>query len=78
MLPCEISKVQQESLTAAFLEEERKIRLDGQDPVAWKAMSEEEKRKMVSDLLTTWYADEAIKVDVLLTVRAPIAPAGSS
>ena len=47
MLACKISKVQQESLTAAFLEEERQIRSDGQDPVAWKALSEEEKRKMV-------------------------------
>ena len=74
MLACEISKVQQESLTAAFLEEERKIRLDGQDPVAWKAKTEEEKRKMLSNLLTTWYEDEAKTIDVFLTRERPNNP----
>ena len=49
MLAFELSKVQQETFTAAFLEEERKIRLDGQDPAAWKALSEEEKGIRSSD-----------------------------
>jgi hypothetical protein len=35
MLAFELSKVQQETFRVAFLEEERKIRLDGQDPAAW-------------------------------------------
>ena len=37
-------------------------------------MSEEEKRKMVSDLLTSWYADEARKIDVFLTCESPKNP----
>ena len=67
LLACKISKVQQESLTAAFNEEEQKIRLDGHDPAAWKAKTEYEKRKMVGDLLTAWYGNEARQINVFLT-----------
>ena len=49
------------------MEEERKIQLDGQDPAAWKAKTEEGKRKMVGDLLTSWYEDDARKIDVFIT-----------
>jgi hypothetical protein len=38
LLAFKLSKVQQESFTAAFQEEERKIRLDGQDTVALKTL----------------------------------------
>jgi hypothetical protein len=48
--------------------------LDGQDPAAWKALSEDEKRKRVSDLLTGWYGDEAKKIDVFLTRESPKNP----
>ena len=47
--------MQQESLTAAFQEEER------------KAKTEDGKRKMVGDLLTSWYRDDACKIDVFIT-----------
>ena len=56
------------------MEEDRTICLDEKDHVAWKAKSEEEKRKMVGDLLTSWYADEARKIDVFLTRESPQNP----
>ena len=74
LLAFELSKVQQESFTAAFQEEERKIRLDGQDPAAWKALPEDGKRKMVTDLLTDWYGGEAEKIDLFLTRETPKNP----
>ena len=44
LLACEISKVQQESLAAAFQEEDRKMRLDSQDPATWKRLRMERGR----------------------------------
>ena len=74
LLAFELSKVQQETFTAAFQEEERKIRLDAQDPAAWKALPEDDKKKMVTDLLTEWYGGEAEKIDLFLARETPRNP----
>ena len=55
-LAYELSKVQQDSLTAAFLEEERKIRVEPMDPSIWKnkdkeTMTDAEKKAKVTTLL---------------------------
>jgi hypothetical protein len=39
-------------------------------------LSEDEKRKKVSDLLTGWYADDAKKIVVFLAHETPKNPAG--
>ena len=71
-LAYELSKVQQESLTAAFLEEERKIRVEPMDPSMWKnkdkeTMTDVEKKATVTKLLVEWYGQAATyKIDVFV------------
>ena len=71
-LAYELSKVQQESLTAAFLEEERKIRVEPMDPQMWKnkdkeTMTDAEKKATVTKLLVEWYGQAATdKIDIFV------------
>ena len=68
-LASEIARVQQDSMTAAFLEEERKIRVEPMDQMLWKdaqknPISDDAKKAPIQALLQEWYgAEAASKVD---------------
>ena len=71
-LASELSKVQQDALTAAFIEEERKIRVELMDAKMWKddqqnPLIDAAKKAPIISLLQEWYGNEAAgKVDIFV------------
>ena len=63
----EIADLKQDSLTAAFMEEEKRIRLDYQDKDAWKNSNDAQRQELIQVLLKRMYPSSHGRVSVFLT-----------